>query len=147
MKYALIAALVATAAGAGFYGGYRMRPPAEVQVQTVTQIEERERVVTKVVKVTEQQKAPDGTVVEKTTETTTATTDKQVASEGTVPVPDVVSYRPDWSVNANWNVRLDGAESRPDTVDVGRRVLGNAWLMVGYDLGRRAPRVGVRLDF
>lgn len=146
MKY-IIAALVALAAGAGFYAGWRFRGDPGVQVVTQTQVEERERVVTKVVKVTETAKKPDGAVVEKVTETTTATTDKQVASEGAVPVPDSISYRPDWSVSASWNVRLDGAKPSVDGVDVGYRVLGNAWVLAGYDVERNAPRVGVRVDF
>jgi len=143
VKY-IIAALVALAAGAGFYAGWRFRGDPGVQVVTQTQVEERERVVTKVVKVTETAKKPDGAVVEKVTETTTS--DKAVANTVAKPVADVSPSRPNYSISAYLDARSLGAKPEFRGVEFGRRVVGPLWITLGADVERNVT-VGVRTEF
>jgi hypothetical protein len=125
MKLPLLAAVAAFLLGAGFVGGYYLHSPEQV-------VEYRDRVVTK--RVTEHTKTttPDGAVVERTTER---------ESSDVKPDEHVKSYRPDYSVGARWY------DMDTPAVELGYRVLGNLWLEGGYDIKRKEPSVGLRVNF
>ena len=125
--------------------GYRYRKP---EIQTKTQVVEKEHIVTKVVTVTE--KAPDGTAT--TTTTTSTTSDTTTATDSKHPAQPVAwgqsPVRPaEYSVGLDWTPRSDPRAYYPTGLELGRRIYGPVWGTVGHDWHTHSTTVGVRVEF
>jgi len=108
-----------------------------------TKIEEVEKIVEKTVVVREQK--PDGTVTETTTKDTTTDSNKQR--------PDPIVFqktRNDWGLGVSFNsadLYDDNPIYYPTTINVERRVLGNLWGGVGYNIIHKEVKLGLRWEF
>lgn len=143
-----------TALALSFTAGYVARKPevvVETKTEVKTEVKEVEKIVRQVVK--EKTTKPDGTVIERTTKNTQSdTTTRSKARSDEVaqvvaPAPASSSLRPDYSVGAKWTPRWDQPEAQPNAVEVGYRVLGNAWVTGEYDWRDRDVSVGIRVEF
>jgi len=121
-------------------GYYSNNKPAVVEKQAVIV----EKVVTKIVTVTKV--APDGTKTETVTEDKIE--DKTAKAKEAQPVPVSAPYLPQYSIGLGWDPRRFGDdEYSPTSIDLGYRVLGNAWVVAGYDWSTKGITTGVRIDF
>lgn len=132
--------LILGLAGATFAAGWFSKG-SRIVIQT--KIEEVEKIVEKTVVVREQK--PDGTVTETTTKDTTTDSNKQR--------PDPIVFqktRNDWGLGVSFNPAdfySDKPIYYPTTIAVERRVLGNLWGGVGYNIRHKEVQLGLRWEF
>jgi hypothetical protein len=128
---------------AAFVAGYLWRKP-EAIVQT--KVQEVEKIVTKVVKVTV--KEPNGS----TTETTTTEATEDKTTNSAAPAQPVATVRPTfatkYSLALTWTPRWDPDDwYKPTGAELGWRVHNTLWLTTGYDWHTHSVLVGARLEF
>ena len=137
LKIGAVVLLMVLCFGAGWYSNNK-DPIVEKQAVVV------EKIVTKIVK--EETVAPDGTKTEKTT--TETTEDKKTKAKEQEPVPQVAQTAPSYSIGVQFTPRLFRDERyQPSGVDLGYRVLGNAWATAGYSWHTKEATIGLRIDF
>lgn len=135
-----IVAVVALMIGCYVGGYYSNNKPAVVEKQAVIV----EKAVTKIVTVTKV--APDGTKTETVTEDKIE--DKTAKVKEAQPVPVSAPSLPQYSVGLGWNPeRFAGGEYSPTSIDLGYRLLGNAWAVAGYDWSTKEITTGIRMNF
>jgi len=134
LRGALALALV----GGGFAAGWFAKPG---EVITQTQVQQVEKVVTKVVK--EKVTAPDGTVTEH--EVTEIAKDAKTKSKAKAQVPiQAIVPKSQWSLGVKWKPRDD---YYPESLEVGRRVLStNLWTTVEYYWETKTVLLGVKYE-
>ena len=145
MSFKFYAALAAILFAAGATVGWKLKPtPAPI-----VQIKEVEKVVIKIVKVTETK--PDGS------STTTETSSTETVSTETTdsePTPKPVSGSPSavrlarYSAELDWTLQMNEDVYKPTGAFFARRISDtNAWVGAGYDWRTKEARVGLRVDF
>ena len=152
LKWAGLAAIC----GAFFYAGWRAHPapaPLLVTESAVVVAKETAHQVAKATTHVVKQKVqkPDGTT---TTTTTTDVVAEKVAdktaqtethTQTTVAAP--AQPQPNWSVGVKWRPSLSDLSYKPQSAEIGRRVVGDVWVTGEYDWKLKAAAVGVRAEF
>lgn len=133
--------------GGCFAAGYLTRVPAAPKTITKIEVVEKEKIVTKVVTVTETR--PDGSTT--TTETAQTTSDSQTVTESKQAEKPVPAVSPTlhlrYSIGVQWTPRLNEDFYKPTGVELGYRALGNLWTTAGYDWRDKSVTLGVRVEF
>jgi hypothetical protein len=137
LKIGAVVLLMLLCFGAGWYSNNK-EPIVETQTQVV------EKVITKTI--TEKVSNPDGTTTEKTTQETTE--DKATKAKEKEPVPQVAQTLPSYSIGVQFTPRLFRDERYiPTGMDLGYRVIGNAWATAGYSWHTKEVTLGLRIEF
>lgn len=131
---------------AGFYTAYSQFKPETTTVYVPkVEVVEKEKIVTKIVKVKETK--PDGTTTTTTTEEKVEDKVETSSQELPQPVPKFVPTYRDWSLGVAFVPRLDKEAFKPTALQLGYRVAGPVWAVGEYDWRNHEARLGVRLEF